>query len=127
MKWLTSRRSLRMRSGRRAALSRPQVRSAVSTKVKAAVKLILVGATPASAATCSASKRTRLYASARPHSSWATPRGLFAARRLFAIEHDALDLVVAELDLPALVIERDDPGGGVSFGVDERGEQRLRL
>ena len=42
-----------------------------------ATKLILVGGTPASFATRSISRRTKLYASAMPHNSWRTPAGVF--------------------------------------------------
>ena len=49
-----------------------------------------------------------------------------AADRLLAIEHLRLHLVVAELDLPPLVIERRDLLGRVSLGVKERREQDLR-
>src|SRR5204862_1032269 len=42
--------------------------------------------------------------------------GALAARRFFAIEHHALDLVVAKLDLPSLVLERADFVRGIPFG-----------
>ena len=41
------------------------------------------------------------------------------ADRFFALKHLGLDLVVAELDLPPLVIHRDHFGGWIAFRVDQ--------
>src|SRR5688572_10035264 len=49
-----------------------------------------------------------------------------AAKRLFTVEHLRFHLVVSELDLPALVVERDDLLGRVFGSVDERREEPLR-
>src|SRR5206468_1961491 len=48
------------------------------------------------------------------------------ADRLLPIEQLGLQLVVAELELPAFVIERNDLTGGVSLLVQQRCEQYLR-
>ncbi len=53
--------------------------------------------------------------------------GPLAADVLAPLEHLRLHLVIAELDLPALVVERSQLLGRVLDRVEQRGEQRLRL
>ena len=53
--------------------------------------------------------------------------GCAAANRFLALEHVGLDLVVAQLDLPAFVIESHDLGRGIVGWVDERGQQRYGI
>src|SRR5215213_6859161 len=53
--------------------------------------------------------------------------GALAADRLEPLQHVGLDLPIAELELPALVVEVADLGGRKSLGVDERRQQGLRL
>ena len=46
--------------------------------------------------------------------------GSFAAKRcFFALEGMGLHFVEAELEFPALVVERDDLGGRISLGIDQ--------
>ena len=52
-------------------------------------------------------------------------RGRLAAQRLFALEGVGLHFVEAELEFPALVVERDELGGGIGHGIEQRGEQGL--
>ena len=49
-----------------------------------------------------------------------------APQRDLGVEQVGLDLVVAELDLPAFVVELDELFGGVCLGVRQRGQQPLR-
>ena len=53
------------------------------------------------------------------------PRWRLAPQRVGALESVRLDLVEAELEVPALVVERDDLGGGIGHRIEQRGEERL--
>src|SRR5437899_7043964 len=93
----------------------------------AAMKLMRVGGTPASTAICSISRRTRFVEEPEAPEILRYAARSLAAQRFLALEQLGLDLVEAELQLPALVIERDHFAGGEFLVVVERGEQRLRL
>src|SRR5215831_14228883 len=53
--------------------------------------------------------------------------GTFASNRFFAVEHLGFDLVIAELDLPALVIQRSDFFGRKLLRIQQRCQERLWL
>ena len=48
-----------------------------------------------------------------------------AAEGFLALEGMRLDLVEAELELPALVVQLDDLGGGLQRWIEQRGQQGL--
>lgn len=48
-----------------------------------------------------------------PQSSWRTLSGAFAPQGHLRVEQMGLELVIAQLDFPALVVQRDEFLGGI--------------